>query len=295
MKKIKILTMIFVLLILSSCSKEHYIPYIDAVDEVFTIEYEGLEREYYVYIPSEVKEGSPLLLMLHGYGATIEYFVERTNMKSLADQDKVILVYPEGTPALGLNHWNANLEYEDIDDVGFLTTLVDHLIEEYHVNEDLVFVGGHSNGGFMTYTLACEANDTFKAYMSVSGLMSGETWETCEIEAETNLFQFHGTDDNIVPIDGTMPTTFGWGGAPPLEEMLNPWINVLEDYTLIEKSLNEDVMIKKYTSSNNNIVKYIKAEGYGHIWAQDGDLLDDEDEYSDMSQLLWSYMMTFIE
>ncbi|MFW6272896.1 MAG: alpha/beta hydrolase family esterase, partial [bacterium] len=265
------------------------------VDETFTMEYDGLERDYYVYVPSEVKEGAPLLMMLHGYAAIIEHFVERSDMKKLADRDKVILVYPEGTPALGLNHWNANLEYEDVDDVGFLTTLVNHLIEEYQVNENLIFVGGHSNGGFMAYTLACEANDTFKGFMSVSGLMSGETWDTCNVKEETNIFHFHGTDDMIVPPDGSMSTNFGWGGAPPVEEMLSPWIHVLEDSTSTEESLTGDLTIKEYVSSNNYIVMYIEAKGYGHTWAQDGELLDEEDGIPDMSQLLWSYMMTLIE
>ena len=295
MKKTGILCMILALFILNACTEDQDIPYIDTVDEVFTIEHDGLKREYYVYIPSEIKEGAPMLMMMHGYGGTIDYFVERTDMKELADQDKVILVYPEGTRALGLNHWDANLDYETVYDVGFLTTLVDHLIDEYHVNEDLVFAGGHSNGGFMAYTLACEANDTFKAYMSVSGLMSGQTWDTCEIDEETNLFHFHGTEDDIVPMDGTMTSSFGWGGAPPLEDMLQPWIEVLKNPTSSEESLNEDVSLKKYVSENDKIVTYIKAKGHGHFWAQDDDLLEDEDSYSDMSQLLWNYMTEFID
>ncbi len=285
--------MLFVFLV--SCSKEPEIKYIEEVARVFNIEYDGIERSYYVYVPSDTLEGAPLLMMLHGFGATLEYFVEDTKLRELADRDKVVLVYPLGTPTLGINHWDANLDFNEVDDVGFLTMLVDEMIEKYKINKDLVFVGGHSNGGFMTYTLACEANATFKAYMSVAGLMSGETWETCEITEETNLFQFHGTADDVVPIDGTMTRIFGWGGAPPLEEMLEPWINVLDDYQMIENALNDNITIKEYISSSNHKVVYVKAEGFGHNWAKDDDLFEDPDSYSDVSQLLWDYMMQFVD
>ena len=284
--------MLFVFLV--SCSKEPEIKYIEEVARVFNIEYDGIERSYYVYVPSETFEGAPLLMMLHGFGATLEYFVEDTKLRELADRDKVVLVYPLGTPTLGINHWDANLDFNEVDDVGFLTMLVDEMIEKYKVNKDLVFVGGHSNGGFMTYTLACEANATFKAYMSVAGLMSGATWETCEITEETNLFQFHGSADDVVPIDGTMTRFFGWGGAPPLEEMLEPWINVLDDYQMIENTLNENITVREYISSSNHKVVYVKAEGFGHSWAKDDELFEDPDGYSDVSQLLWDYMMQFV-
>ncbi len=293
-KKI-VLVVIMLFIIFVSCSKEPDKTYIEEVNRVFTTEFDGLERSYYVYVPSETKSGAPLLMMLHGFGATLEYFVEDTKLRELADRDKVILIYPQGTPTLGFNHWDANLDFNSVDDVGFLKMLVNEMVEKYKVNENLVFVGGHSNGGFMTYTLACEANSTFKAYMSVAGLMSGETWETCEITEETNLFQFHGSADDVVPIDGTMTRFFGWGGAPALDEMLEPWINVLNDFTLIESSINENISVKEYISSSNHIVMFVKAEGFGHNWAKDDELFEDQDSYSDISQLLWNYMMKFVD
>lgn len=296
MKKMWIVLLIGIMILVTACDDDEIdVPFIDEVDETFTMEYDGLQREYYVYVPSGVKEDSPMLMMLHGYGSMIELFVESTNLKELADEDKVILVYPEGTPALGLNHWNANLRYEEIDDVGFLRSLTNQLIEEYQVNEDLVFVGGHSNGGFMTYTLACEANHVYKAYMSVSGLMSGETWETCDVQEETNIFQFHGTNDSVVPIDGTMTELFGWGGAPAVEEMLLAWTDLLLDATVDIEDINDQLVRTTYQSVSGYSVVYIKATGYGHMWADDQDLLEREDEQSDMSQLLWDYMMSFIE
>ncbi|MDY0317746.1 MAG: PHB depolymerase family esterase, partial [Candidatus Izemoplasmatales bacterium] len=121
-KKIVIVViMLFVFLV--SCSKEPEIKYIEEVARVFNIEYDGIERSYYVYVPNETLEGAPLLMMLHGFGSTLEYFVEDTKLRELADRDKVVLVYPLGTPTLGINHWDANLDFNEVDDVGFLTML----------------------------------------------------------------------------------------------------------------------------------------------------------------------------
>jgi len=295
MKKILMMSLLFLVGILSACSGEVDLPFIEEVDEVFTISYNGEERRYYVYVPSELEKNRPILFLLHGYGGTIEYFLESTDIKKLAERDKVIVVLPEGTPAVGLNHWDANLRYEEVDDVGFLSLLRNSLVEEYHVNEDHVFVGGHSNGGFMTYTLACEANDLFTAFMSVSGLMSGETWETCEGEVETNLLQFHGTDDDIVPIDGTMTELFGWGGAPPMMDMLQVWIDRLDNYEYSMNQVNELLTKQSYVSQNGTTLIYYEAEGYGHMWAKDGDLFDETNDLPDMTEILFDYLMSFVD
>lgn len=295
MRKVYVISLMLLLVFLSACSKEIEVPFIETVDEKFVMDYDGVNRSYYVYVPEGVKEGSPMLIMLHGYGSTIELFVETTDLKELADRDKVVLVYPEGTKAVGLNHWNAHLRYEDVDDIGFLRTLRNQLVEEYNINEEEVFIGGHSNGGFMAYTMACEENDLFQAYMSVSGTMSGETWETCDVNQETNIFQFHGTNDFVVPIDGTMTEMFGWGGAPRIEEMLTIWTDVLIDKEETVENINEDVTVSSYLSSSNHKVVFVKAERYGHMWADDGDLFDEENDLSDISELFWDYMMSLIE
>jgi len=293
MKKVLVLVLIISILFLSGCRKTE-LPFLDEIDQEFTMMYDDVVRKYYVYIPEGVQEQSPMLMMLHGYGGSIDSFVKSTDLKELAKRDQVILVYPEGTKALGLNHWNALLEYEDVDDIGFLSNLTTRLIEEYKVDENNVYVGGHSNGGFMAYTLACEQNNLFKAYMSVSGSMSNETWETCDIDTETNIFQFHGTDDFIVPIDGSMTELFGWGGAPKIEDMLVYWRDLLDNPVVTTKELSDEVEETIYQSSTDHKVVFIKATGYGHLWAKDNDLFDDEDEYSDISELLWSYMMSLI-
>jgi len=294
MRKILLIVGLIVVGLITGCSEEVDVPFIDVVDQKFEMEYDGVIRSYYVYIPSGVKEGSPMLFMLHGYGSSIELFLATTDLKDLADKDKVVLVYPEGTKGAGLNHWNAKLRYEDVDDVGFIRTLRNQLVDEYKINEELVFVGGHSNGGFMAYTLACEENNLFKAYMSVSGTMSGETWETCDVSEETNVFQFHGVDDLVVPIDGTMTELFGWGGAPRIEEMLTLWTDLLVDVTKTVDMVNDEVTINTYTSSSNHQVVYVKVENYGHMWADDGELFDEDDDVGDVSGLLWDYMMSFV-
>ena len=295
MKKMIVWMSLFLVFLLAACEEEVDLPFIEEVDQIFELNYDGLDRRYYVYVPSEVKKDSPMLFMLHGYGSTIELFLGSTEVKKLADRDKVILVVPEGTPAVGLNHWDANLRYEEIDDLGFIETLRNSLIEEHHVNEELVFLGGHSNGGFMAYKIACEAPHLFRAYMSVSGTMSGETWETCQVDEEVNLFHFHGTSDLVVPMDGSMTELFGWGGAPEIEVVLSRFTDPLQGMTMSMEEVNERLSKTTYQSTNGTKVVYYKAENYGHMWANDGELLEEENDVSDMTDLLWDYMMTFVE
>ena len=86
-----------------------------------------------------------------------------------------------------------------MDDIGFLSELAGHLQVEYDLNPDHTFVCGMSNGGFMSYTLACDRPDVFKAIASVTGTMSGFDWNNCDPDEPVPVLQIAGADDNIVP------------------------------------------------------------------------------------------------
>lgn len=242
----------------------------------FTMNHEGLEREYILYKPKNFSENGPLVMMLHGYSSNNNNLLSYSKMNAIADQNGFMICYPQGaiTYLTNQSHWNANLQMSDVNDIDFLSDLVIEIQKQYKVSKENVFVAGMSNGGFMSYTLGCERSDIFKAVASVTGTMSGYDWENCSPEYKIPVMQISGTIDRTVPWDGTMNTAFGWGGAPHILEVMEFWSDLnactkdeLINFPDIDKSDNSTVSLtKKKGGSYNNEVWFYKIEGGGHDW-----------------------------
>lgn len=174
-----------------------------------TIEAGGSARTYRVYTPREQQAGAPLVVVLHGSGQSGAQVRVETGygFDRLADANGFIVVYPDAFEGF----WNAcNIvgDYSanalDIDDVGFLTQLVDMLIAERGVDPARVYATGSSRGGAMTYRLALEAPSHFRAVAAVSASLPTPDNFKCAPQGEgsPSVMIMNGVDDPLVPFDG---------------------------------------------------------------------------------------------
>ena len=117
-------------------------------------------------------------------------------MSSVADSENFILVYPQGTNLDGYSHWNADLNGDDnksdVDDLGFIEALVNKLYSENLIDLKRVYAVGYSNGGMMSYALACYKSNLIAAIGSVSGYM---IQNECTPSHSIPLIKLHGTTD----------------------------------------------------------------------------------------------------
>ena len=81
----------------------------------FSFEHEGVEREYFVHVPSDVDGPMPVVFGLHGYTSTATGFANSHELNLHADRHGYIAVYPqathflfepEGSPAFRITTWN---------------------------------------------------------------------------------------------------------------------------------------------------------------------------------------------
>ena len=245
MRKIYKFFSIFLILISFSCEGEISDSDNNFSNEIsypydFFINHNGLNRMYTLYKPDNLKEKAPLVFILHGYTSNSTNIMNYSAMNSIADRHGFMVCYPQGTRNLytGQTHWNANLkEMSSVDDSAFLKDLAKKLQAEYNLSDKNTFVGGMSNGGFMSYTLGCERSDTFKAIASITGTMSGYDWRNCN-PGKVPVLQISGTNDMVVPIDGSMSSAGGWGGAPHIEKIMTYWSNINE----CNKTKSENVL-----------------------------------------------------
>jgi polyhydroxybutyrate depolymerase len=99
----------------------------------------------------------------------------------------------------------------NIDDVGFLTGMVDKLVSEISVDPGRVFAAGSSRGGFMAFRLALEAPSRFRAVAAVSANVPSPENFKCKPTGQgtPSVMIMNGTDDPLVPFDGGSVSLFG--------------------------------------------------------------------------------------
>lgn len=172
-----------------------------SVAQSFTFNYQGTDRSYVLHLPPNYTAGIqyPLVLNFHGLTQTGAEQQSNSKMDAVADQNNFIVVYPDGLN----NSWNAGINNGDVDDVGFINSLLDYLITNYSIDENRVYSTGFSMGGYFSYKLACELGHRIAAIAPVSGLMATTVAANCNPGRDIPVLHFHGTSDGIVSYNGT--------------------------------------------------------------------------------------------
>ncbi len=187
----------------------------------------GGARPAKVYVPGSYLAGTPtpLLVLLHGYGASGIAEEIYLGLRPIADEKGFLLVHPDGTiDASKRRFWNAtdaccDFGNSQVDDVGYLSGLVDEIAARFTVDPSRVMLLGHSNGGYMSHRLACDRSAKFSAIASLAGM----TWADdarCGSPGPIAVLQIHGTADDTVPFDGE---TFQGTAQPSAAATVAKW------------------------------------------------------------------------
>lgn len=170
-----------------------------------TITHGGITREYRLYIPATYNANNavPLLFNLHGYTSNNTQQEFYGDFRAIADTANFIICLPNGTFDLSNSRfWNVGFAPSNIDDVGFISTLIDVIGSSYNIDASRVYSTGMSNGGFMSYSLACQLSNRVAAIASVTGTMTLLQQNNCTPGRSVPVMQIHGTDDATVPYTG---------------------------------------------------------------------------------------------
>lgn len=167
------------------------------------LEIEGRERTYTCHVPAlPTIEPRPLLIALHGRNLTVKEFRGITHLDAVADRHGVILVYPEGYR----RSWNDGrgstpAEREGVDDVAFIRTLIDYLVQTMGIDPARVGVAGLSNGGVMCHRLGLELSDRIAGIAAVAGLLP-ESLAGVMPDHAVSVLLIQGDRDAAMPISG---------------------------------------------------------------------------------------------
>lgn len=173
----------------------------------FAMDFGGRERTLYIYAPAGKHAAMPLVFVLHGgggVGAGMEWLT-KSGFNRLADRDGAVIVYPDGIGKSwndGRSDTSAASAQEHVDDIGWLRALPRELSGQYAIDLHRVYVTGISNGGLMSYRIACDAADIFAAAAPVAASMSVELAPICKPARPISIAIINGTDDPIMPWNG---------------------------------------------------------------------------------------------
>ncbi len=231
-------------------------------------------RAYTVFLPSGYTAGAelPMVINMHGYTSNAQSQIFYSAFNSVADTANVIVVYPQGLTRALQNgtsgaHWNSYF-LTDVDDLGFIDTLIDYMYTDYTVDLSRVYATGMSNGGFMSYMLACELSDRIAAMASVTGVMTDLHFPNCNPTHATPVMQIHGTSDSTVLFAGSP------GFHPSIDSSVNWWKGFNNCQTSATTNLpdinttdNTTASLTVHSQCDDNVeVHYYVIQDGGHSW-----------------------------
>jgi polyhydroxybutyrate depolymerase len=257
----------------------------DHGDSTRSMTYEGRSRSYLLHIPPSYDNRThlPLVIVLHGGGGSGQQMKRHLTLggrDALADEEGFVVVYPDGVE----RHWNDGRgldrhrsHREAVDDVGFISKLIDHHVATLRIDKRRIYVTGISNGGLMSYRLACKLNGKIAAIAAVTAPLPEKLVGTCTPSAGVSVLIMNGTEDPLVPWEGgdihigrqtfgkvlsTRDTLEFWverNRCSPSAALVEAWDEDKEDGTRVRREV--------YGMCEHNVeVVLYTIEGGGHTW-----------------------------
>lgn len=226
----------------------------------------GEARKYLLHVPEGYDPAipTPLVISIHGFAEWPAHQMNLSHWNELADQENFIVVYPRGS-SFPLR-WRTNGLGESMLDVQFIADLIDQLQQEYNIDPQRIYANGLSNGGGMSFQLACKLSDRIAAFGGVAGAYR-VAWENCQTERPVPAIIFHGTADPIVPFEGGPSESFD----VPFPN-ISGWVQDMAEKNGCERipktiPTQGEVSGYHFTDCDQNAdVDYYIIEGGGHSW-----------------------------
>jgi polyhydroxybutyrate depolymerase len=246
----------------------------------------GVRRSYYVHVPAGVYGTTPLpvVVALHGAFGTAREFERESGFSLLGDQEKFLVVYPQGI-GLGdlFRHWNSGhccgkARRMNLDDVGFVLATVDDVARRNPVDRARLYVVGFSNGGMLAYRIAAEHPEAVAAVAVVSGTIGGipaanqPEWSVAP-KQPVPVIALHGRADTHVPYDGGRAAqSRGTSSAISVSRSIGVWVRAdgCNPEPQVESMGGGRVERQSWSGCRDDMeVVLYSIDGWGHEWPKE--------------------------
>lgn len=252
------------------------------VAQDFSFMFDGVQRTYRVFVPSdyntEIKY--PMVINMHGAGSNAIEQQYYSQMDSIAEIEKFIVVYPNAISGF----WNVYSE-SGADDVGFNSALIDTMLVNYSIDNKRVYSTGMSMGGFMSYRLACQLNNKLAAIGSVAGVMA---YTSCAPERPVPVCHIHGTADSTIEYSLVAPSLDFWTANNGCTD------SVVIDLPNVDTTDQSTVILTTYNPCNDDAEFMLYTiNGGGHSWPGASYIIDITNQDIHASVEMWEFFSKY--
>ena len=283
---VRLIALLGALLALSGCAAAHRAQtgFPDGTS-VHTMTFGGLDRTYRVYKPAGLAASAPLVVMLHPAFGDGEQAENSYGWDPLADSAKFVVAYPDGVEGTWNGHGCCGRAARDnIDDVSFITAVVGQISAGLPIDKSRVYASGVSNGGIMSYELACHSG-----MFAAIGPDAATQLNACAAPHPTSVIHIHGTADRVVPYNGGQ----GWStiNGPSIADVNAFWRKV-DRCGQPDIATNAPVTTSTAACADHRGVVLITIDGGRHQWPGGTTSLEREDPTSytlNATQTIWQF------
>jgi len=235
----------------------------------------GVKRTYILYVPAiyNSSKPTPLVFNFHGLGSNDAQQEAYADFRPIADTANFIEVLPQGLTnnGTGKTGWNNFGTVASANaDIDFVSNLIDSLKAKYNINTNRIYSTGYSNGGFMSYDLACFLTNRVTAIASVCGSMISSHVTACKPSHQIPVMEIHGTTDPVVSYSGTS----GILTSTDIDTLVKFWVGfdkcsttpVVTSLPNTNKADSCTAIQYAYNGTSCNTVELYKVVKGGHTW-----------------------------
>ncbi len=262
---------------------------------------------YPVPAPVNIKNGLPVVIVLHGGRSSGEQIAKASRFSAKADKHGFITVYPDGTGKIEGRRltWNAGeccdiAMEENANDIAFIEQLIDYMIKFQGANPHHIYLAGMSNGGMLAHRAGAELSDKLAGI----GIVAGGMFDTQPMpKTPASIFMIHGQNDKNIPpgggpSDNKLVTSYMKEGSTflPAQAAFDFWRekNGCHGEPLLEKKGRIDTTIYRQCRDNTVTVLQMMKNG-AHNWPGSPKMVysefDDGSNYMghDATDVLWDF------
>lgn len=293
----------FICLVMLSCGKDDPKPVQYRFTEQVTID--GIRRTYTIKVPLNYYQNDSsraMVIGLHGTGGSADQFEKAYGFDQKADLEGFVAVYADGVQKEGgllrIRTWNAGTCCDfamqtNVNDVKFISTIIDDISRRFHINKKKVYVAGMSNGAMMAYRLASELPDKIAAVGIVSGTMVVP--KDASQQGVVPVIHIHSVLDTKVPFAGGVG--IGDYNFPPAMEGINYWVsrNHCAAEPATEQRQGYELKSWKNDAGSTLVQCYLTADG-GHAWpssSTQGRMGDTPSTAINATNVIWDFFKRF--
>ena len=251
-----------------------YPPPPPAIDSTRRLILDGFERTYLLHVPSGTSARTPvaLVLVFHGHRMSGESLRAASGFNAIADTNKFLVAYPNGTGTAGAMSFNAGLccgaaVANHVDEAEFVRRILADLGGSFTIDPARVYAAGFSNGAMLAYRLACEMSETFAAAAPVAGNLA---FGPCQPRKGLSLIHIQGLSDISIPYSDDDLEPDSNPDILSVERSVAFWASV--DGCSNFPALDQEGIVTRtiYSScAGGTSVMLYSLKGVGHTWPPD--------------------------